>query len=75
MLYYKKANDESDWKSCVRSMDKTKKIIESCHAGVGGMYHNSIYKKSLWGWVARQVHSFNADCFLLQCRCIQREHV
>ena len=36
MLYYKKAKDESDWKICVRSMDETK-IIESCHAGVGGM--------------------------------------
>ena len=36
VLYYKKANEDSDWKICVRSMDETKKIIESCHAGVGG---------------------------------------
>ena len=44
-VQYKKANEDSDWKNCVRSMDETKKIIESCHAGVGGRY--SIYKQGL----------------------------
>ena len=36
ILYYKKANDEADWKICVRSEDEMKKIMESCHAGIGG---------------------------------------
>ena len=40
VLYYKKVGDESDesesWKICVQSDEKTK-IIESHHAGVGGM--------------------------------------
>ena len=35
VLYYKKANKDSDWKICVRS-------IESCHAGVGGRYSSYI---------------------------------
>ena len=38
MLYYRKAGAESDWKICVRSEDETRKIMESCHAGIGGKY-------------------------------------
>ena len=37
VLYYKKAGGESEWKICVRSEDEKKRIMESCHAGVGGM--------------------------------------
>ena len=36
VLYYKKARGE-EWKICVRSEDEKKRIMESCHAGVGGM--------------------------------------
>ena len=38
VLYYKKASDESDWKICIRSTDEKRKIMESCHAGIGGRY-------------------------------------
>ena len=44
VLYYKKAlsakesEDQSEWKICVRSNEEKQKIMESCHAGVGGMY-------------------------------------
>ena len=40
MLYYKKdAIDEaSKWKICVRSDDEKRRILESCHSGIEGMY-------------------------------------
>ena len=40
VLYYKKASDESDWKTlvCIRSTGEKRKIMESCHAGIGGRY-------------------------------------
>ena len=38
VLYYKKVDNESEsWKICVQSDEEKTKIIESCHAGVGGM--------------------------------------
>ena len=37
ILYYKKAGEVLEWKVCVRSDEEKMKIIESCHAGVGGM--------------------------------------
>ena len=41
LLYYKKApsiaDDSEGWKICVRSSEEKLKILESCHAGVGGM--------------------------------------
>ena len=42
VLYYKKAlsaedsEEQSEWKICVRSKEEKQKIMESCHAGVGG---------------------------------------
>ena len=43
ILYYKKASDEADWKICVRSADEMKKITESCHAGIRGIYIDPCY--------------------------------
>ena len=40
MLYYKKdgINEASKWKICVRSDDEKRRILESCHSGIEGMY-------------------------------------
>ena len=40
MLYYKKdgIDEASKWKICVRSDDEKRRILESCHSGIEGMY-------------------------------------
>ena len=40
MLYYKKdgIDEVSKWKICVRSDDEKRRILESCHSGIEGMY-------------------------------------
>ena len=40
MLYYKKdgIDEASKWKICVRSDNEKRRILESCHSGIEGMY-------------------------------------
>ena len=39
LLYYKKKKGCNDaWTVCVRSKDEKKRVLESCHSGVEGMY-------------------------------------
>ena len=40
MLYYKNngIDEASKWKICVRSDDEKRRILESCHSGIEGMY-------------------------------------
>ena len=40
MLYYKKdgIDEASKWKICVRSDDEKRRILESCHSGIDGIY-------------------------------------
>ena len=40
MLYYKTdgIDEASKWKICVRSDDEKRRILESCHSGIEGMY-------------------------------------
>ena len=40
MLYYKNngIDEASKWKICVRSDDEKRRILESCHSGIDGIY-------------------------------------